>query len=467
MGRKSILCIISISLLFIGIKSKSQDLSSAYFIDNYTYAYRLNPAFSFPKTFVGGLLSNVNFGSNGNIGISTIFYPHNDKLVSFMHHSVDRDEFLSRIHPVNKVNINASYNIASVGFWTKLFGNKVFQTFDINLRNNTSFKVPYSLLSFLKAEEETYYLYDLSNYSLYSRSFVEFASGTSFKLGNWEIGGRAKFLLGTNKVELKVKSMFATLNGAFWVISTDAILRASGGGVKKRLKESSMGEYEVLDLKKVRVRPLGFGGLGGAIDLGARYRINEYIEVSAAVNDLGIIVWRNKVNAINRKNTRIVSVDDIKLDDVGSLGDVLSGIINKVKSVYEFDPVKSNNTFQSLSLNVNVGAKFIVPFYNKLSIGVLGSMRNSNIDRYHEVRLSLNASATNWLSLSLNTAYTNYGWQVGGMVNVYAKKFNAFIGTDSYYYHMTPQLLPVNNFNTHVVFGVNYLMSHNPFKKNK
>ena len=31
------------------------------------------------------------------------------------------------------------------------------------------------------------------------------------------------------------------------------------------------------------------------------------------------------------------------------------------------------------------------------------------------------------------------------------------MGTDSYYYNMNKQFIPINEFNTQVVFGVNYL----------
>ena len=81
----------SVALLLASYsESHSQDLQSAYFIDNYTYSYRLNPAFTTKKSFIGGPISNVNAGTNSNVGLSTFFYPRDGKLATFMHPSVDR-----------------------------------------------------------------------------------------------------------------------------------------------------------------------------------------------------------------------------------------------------------------------------------------------------------------------------------------------------------------------------------------
>ena len=222
----------------------------------------------------------------------------------------------------------------------------------------------------------------------------------------------------------------------------------------------------VLDWDGIKWRPLGFGGVGGAIDLGVKYEINDYINVSASVNDLGFIVWKNKVNAINAGKTYIIQIDDIDSEE-GSILDVVNDVIDKFKSVYEFYPEKNNYSTQLLSINANLGAEFKMPFYRKMSVGILATTRNSHVNRYNEVRMSLNAAPLKWLSFSLSTAYTTFGWEVGGMVNVYAKKFSAYLGTDSYYFNMNSQFLPIHEANAHVVFGVNYLLTRNPFKRHR
>ena len=446
---------------------QGQDLQSAYFIDNYTYSYHLNPAFTTEKNFIGGLVSSISAGSNSNVGVSTFFYPHDGNLVTFMHKSVDKSEFLSRVRPINRLNVYENHNIASTGFWTKYKGRDIFQTFELNWRNNTVAKLPYNLFSFLKGKEEDDFVYDLSHVSAFTQSYFELASGTAFRLGKLELGARVKFLLGTNKIYMNVDNMMANLNGDQWSIKTTGSLTASGGGIKNRVEEGALGGYDKQDMNGLNWSPVGLGGFGGAVDMGARYRINDYINVSASITDFGGILWRNKVNAYNDGETYILSLDEINLDAEGSIGHVLNSVVNKFKSMYEFMPKKKNWTTQGLTWNANLGAEFKMPFYRKMSVGVLGTWRNSTLNRYTEVRLSLNAAPLKWLSLSVNTAYTTFGWEIGGMVNVYAKKFSAFLGTDSHYYNMTPQFIPVYEANTSVVLGVNYLLSRNPFKRRR
>ena len=446
---------------------EGQDLQSAYFIDNYTYSYRLNPAFTTKKNFIGGLISSVNAGSNSNVGVSTFFYRHDGELVTFMHKSVDKEEFLSRIHPINKLSVYENHNIASTGFWTSFKGKDIFQTFEINWRNNTVARLPYNLFSFLKGKEEDDFIYDLSNVSAFTQSYIELASGTAFKLGNLEVGARVKFLLGTNKIYMDVSKMYANLNGNEWAVKSTGTLTASGGGIHNRVEPGALGGYDRQDMDGINWSPVGLGGFGGAVDLGAKYEINEFINLSASLTDLGGILWKNKVNAYNDGETWILSTDDINLDAEGSIGHVLNSVVNKFKSMYEFIPRKKNWTTQGLTWSANLGAEFKMPFYKKMSVGLLGTWRNSSINRYTEARLSINTAPLKWLSFSINTAYTTYGWEIGGMVNVYAKKFSVFLGTDSYYYNMTPQLIPVYEANTQIVFGVNYLLTRNPFKRSR
>ena len=214
---------------------QGQDLQSAYFIDNYTYSYHLNPAFTTEKNFIGGLVSSISAGSNSNVGVSTFFYPHDGNLVTFMHKSVDKSEFLSRVRPINRLNVYENHNIASTGFWTKYKGRDIFQTFELNWRNNTVAKLPYNLFSFLKGKEEDDFVYDLSHVSAFTQSYFELASGMAFRLGKLELGARVKFLLGTNKIYMNVDNMMANLNGDQWSIKTTGSLTACTGFIMSEM----------------------------------------------------------------------------------------------------------------------------------------------------------------------------------------------------------------------------------------
>lgn len=447
------LIILATSALF---RANGQDMRSAYFIDDYIYSYRLNPAFQTKKNFAGTLFSTIHAGSNSNVGLSTFIYPYGDQLVNFMHKSVSAEEFLSKLNKINRLCVNIDYNIASVGFWGKYKGEDIFQTYEINWRNNTSAKIPFQVFNFLKGRNDDSFFYDLSNVRVLTSSYLEFAGGVSKRSGDFTWGIRGKFLLGMNKISAHIKHMYANLNGLYWSMSSDANIKAAGGGIKRVLKESAIGKYNVLDFKSIKFKPLGLGGAGLAIDLGARYKINDYINISAAANDLGAIFWKDKATGVSSRDLWIFEGID-NLNNIGDIGNVVNDIIANFKSIQEFKAERNRISTQRLSTTINVGAEFVMPFYNKMSVGVLGSARLHSVNPYQELRLSVNTTPLKWLSASINTAYSTYGWEVGGMVNIYAQKFSLFIGTDSYYFNMTKQFIPTHEFNTQVICGVSYL----------
>lgn len=434
-----------------------QEIRTGYFLENYTHNYRLNPAFQTPKNFVGGILS-ISAGTQSNLGFSTLFYPRDGELVTFLHPSVDADEFLSKIKLNSKLNVDVKENIASYGFWKKYNGKDYFNTLELNWVNQTSAKIPKRLFEFLKGDAPDDFSYDLSNVRGYTQSYLEFAAGSSAKFGKLTLGARAKFLIGMNSIRINVKEMYADLNSYGWGMWATASFDAAGGGVKRKLKESAKGDDYVCDLSKVRFKPFGFGGFGMGVDLGAKYEFNEYINVSAALKDIGVMYWYNKATGYSEDYKWIWNGDiGGEIEEEANVMDALNDLISNVESIYEFLPRKKHFEAYALNFSANIGAEFKMPFYDKLSVGILGTSIFNRLSPFHEIRASVNATPLKWLSLSLSTGYSTYGWEIGGMMSVYAKKFSVFLGTDNYYYKMTPQFMPVKEFNTHVSFGIHYL----------
>ncbi len=464
---RGIIKIISLLLvLSASVDLYSQDLQSAYFVDSYLYSYRLNPAFQPSKNFIGALAGNIHAGTHSNVGVSTFFYPDEDgHLKTFLHPSIEREEFLSKLQKTNRIMLNLNYNIASVGYWTEYYKRPAYQTFELNLRNNTSARLPYNLFSFLKNGSGKNFEYDLSNVYAYTNTFLEFASGTSIKFGNLQLGARGKLLIGLQKINLRVREMFAVLSGEFWNLHSTADVTAAGG-IKNKMQQGAWGYYEVIDLKNIKINSLGLGGVGAAIDLGFKYKINDFLNISGSLNDFGVIVWKNNVKGYNDGRSWIFSDSSIEFDGIGSIGTVVNNAINSIKSAYEFLPDNENKiSYQSLSYTANLGVEFILPFYKKISLGVLGTFVSGRVFSYKEIRASLNVKPLKWFSASLSCATTSLGLEWGGMVNINLDRFSFFIGTDSYYYKMTRQFIPVDEFNTQIVVGFNYIIKKNPFAR--
>lgn len=449
--------ITAIILLTSAYSLFAQELRGAYFIDHYTHNYRLNPSFQTDKNFVGGIL-NISAGTQSNMALSTFFWPYDGELVTFMHKSVDSDEFLSRIREKNKINVNIHENVLSYGFWKKHNGHDYFNTIEVNYINQTSANIPKGLFEFLKGDAPEDFFYDLSNVKAFTNTYIELAFGSSRKFGRLSLGARGKVLIGMNAIRMKVTDMYASLSKDMWAMYSNASFDAAGGGISRRMKISPSKGTEVCDLSGIKFKPFGFGGLGLGVDLGAKYEVNEYINVSAAINDVGAIWWFNKASGVAKDHTwKFDGEELIDIEESSSLKEVLNHLVDHVKGIYEFEPRKKNVKPSLITYTAMVGAEFKMPFYEKMSVGVLGTQIYNHMVPFHEGRVSLNVSPLKWLSLSASTAYSTYGWEYGVMANVYAKKFSFHIGTDNYYTKMTPQFIPVNECNTHITFGVNYL----------
>lgn len=160
--------------------ASAQSLNSAYFMDGFTYRHQLNPAFASERNYVGfPVLSNINVGAQGNVGLANFLYPYNNQLTTFMHESVDTKSFLDGLKGRNKVNANVNLTLLSGGF--QAWGG--FNTIDLNLRSNTNLTLPYELFEFMKAgQTSANTVYDMGTIGMRTNNYIELAMGHSRQL---------------------------------------------------------------------------------------------------------------------------------------------------------------------------------------------------------------------------------------------------------------------------------------------
>ena len=56
----------------------SAQTNSTYFLENYVYNYRLNPAIMAEKSFLGFGVGNIAADLDSDLGVSTLLYPSKD-----------------------------------------------------------------------------------------------------------------------------------------------------------------------------------------------------------------------------------------------------------------------------------------------------------------------------------------------------------------------------------------------------
>ena len=71
-----------------------------------------------------------------------------------------------------------------------------------------------------------------------------------------------------------------------------------------------------------------------------------------------------------------------------------------------------------------------MPFYRKLSVGLLSSSRLQGDNSWTEARLSANWSPLKWLNGGMNVAINYFTASSGWVLNIHPKGYNFFVGMD-------------------------------------
>lgn len=437
--------------------SAQQNLRSAYFLDGYTFKYKMNAAELGERSFFAlPALSRTAVGAETNLAVGNVLYPlDNGKLGTFLHPDVDGNTFLKSLNKNNLVNANADINILSFGIRT----GKSFNTFDISVKARAGVNLPKDLFRLAKMGTAGGNTYDL-NLALSANAYLEAAYGYSRKIGdNISVGGRAKFLIGLANADLRMENMKLSAAEDKWTVTADGRLNASALAYQLRTDEDGKLNYDFsdindyLDLNKIP-QMLNYGF---ALDLGVKWTIARYFTISAAVNDLGAIAWKNNNVASTKKGSSWSFEGFENIDPNQDFGKVLEDMGNELLQSFNLykQPGKKVD-MQMLTMNAHLGLEVAMPFYERLTFGILGSARFEGPLSWYEGRASVNIAPLRWLSLSANYAYSNVGSSFGGMLNIHLPGFNFYVGADSFLPIMkvSPQFIPLNKINTNVEFGL-------------
>lgn len=454
----------------------AQNLNSSYFMEGMTYRHQLNPAFMGESNYINlpfFVLGNFNVGLQGNIGVNDFLYKYNQngyKLTTFMNPSVGNNEFLKNIHANNHFSLNLNMPIIAFGF--RGFGG--FNTFEIGLRSNTSFNLPYGLFDFMKTgmsnEAGTHYSFE--DLTIRSNNYVEVALGHSHEVikDRLTIGAKAKFLIGGANADAKIKKMDITMGQDKWIIDAEGYAEASikGGSFESKApNQDGPGEIDGFDIDGP-----GIGGFGVGFDLGAVYKMDDYVEgltLSAALLDLGFIKWNNGLKARMKHN---YTFDGFEVavkpgeNESGDIDDELDDLTDQLEGFAKFyDEGTTSSRTTKLATTMNIGAEYVFPYYKNLKFGLLSSTHFNKPFTWTEARVSANVAPVRWFEASVNYAIGSFGSSLGWVLNFHPNGFNFFIGTDHMITKVTPQYVPVGNANANISMGFNITWGKKKAKK--
>ena len=414
------------------LSAGAQSFQQALFLDGYQLGYRYNPALANETGFLSvGQWENQ---SRNNIGAASFLYPRNGEVVTALHESVTADEFLGSLKDDNYLTGNLHFNLFSYG-WK---GGQAYHTFEAGLRAAYSASVPKEIFSILKLGTDAKN-YDLSGMGVAGNAVVELAYGYSRKLSDLiSVGARAKLLVGIEALRYNVTRFDLTFSDDVYQAQVEADLDLTSRWSKIRPDDEGYLNFSDRSKKESWKLP---SGAGLAVDLGVVVTPVEGLTVSASVLDLGGILWYYGNAGKSKGTTTFTGMDSLTMEEMkeGNLKEQFNDELDAFVRSIKLKAIKGRTTLETVPVRVNLGARYEMPFYRPLAVGVTGTWYGMQGMPYSEVRGAIAWNPYTWLGVEADAGAGTYGALWGFSANAALKQFrltlamtNGFGGTVPY-----------------------------------
>ena len=419
MKRINKLAIIAALSLLCSAGAFAQSFRSGYFLDNYVYGYRINPAQINEKSFFALGLGNMDLQHNCTVGISSFLFPTESGVVTGFNNAVSAEQFLGGIPNGMRISMNENINLLSFG----VRGKKSMHTFEVNVRATAGMALPYDLFAFLKVGGDQ--PYDISGINLSADAVADVAYGFSTSINSrLRVGGRLHVLVGVADVKAYSASSSITMGAAQSELKTKLLLQTSG------MPSMGIDADGHLDPSQMAINGPYIGGYGAGLDLGAEYEPVPGLSIMASVTELGAISRQNTTNLV-ADNTVTYQGADITYQD-GSVQADFKAVLEELMKAIVFEEGPAGRRLDWMPFNVALGARYKMPFFKALSAGVLGTCHFEDVAPWWEVRGGLTLSTRYLVSITGNAGYGTFGPTAGGALNLHLGPLNLLAGVDSF-----------------------------------
>lgn len=419
----------SVAIAIVTITSATaQSMQTTYFLDNNMYSYRINPAIASEKGFVGFVFNNLNFTTGSSIGVNSLIYPTPNGLVTGFNNAISTQEFLKNLKAQNRFDVEENLALLSIGFWTK---HDFFNNIEVNVRGYQNAGIPKDLFGMLKSGSGTY---DLSRTSVNAQSYLEVAYGLSKKINDVvAIGVRLKFLAGLENLNVSATNANFLIGGQSLKYTSDLTLRCAANMLRIPTKPSVQDPSKtVLDYGNIGfINDITPSGYGGAVDLGITVKPVKGLTISLAALDLGAVNWTYNVVGVNRGG----EFNGLEMNNISinAVSDEVQAAWNKLQEFVEFTPEEAGQkSLELMPINVNLGVRYRLPAYERLSFGALGTYRINKYLRFWEVRAGAAVTPIDWFSITANYGCNSTGLTYGTALSLNFASINLTLGWEGY-----------------------------------
>ena len=437
-------------MLVCTLSANAQFLRTSYFMEGTHYRQQLNPALTPTK----GYFNLPVIGAvNATVGSTSLGYQDIIDIIDDGDDFYTKPDFMNRLKDNNKLNVNFSTEILSAG-WYK---GKNFWSFNIGLRTDIGANLTKNMFTFLnemETVEENWRNsnYDISGQQLNINAYTEVGIGYARAINDrLSVGGKFKVLLGMGNLNLKVDGMNVDANLPLNINDITDVNQIRDYHAKMKVNARLESSFKGMDLVENTSDPdprkhyiddfdfngFGIAGYGGAIDLGASYKILDNLTVSASVLDLGFIKWSKGSTSVatakgsmdyDGKDYALTpeGLEDFQRDAQDFMNRVEGGdVLNyEMLQLQKEDVVESRTT--SLHSTVVIGAEYEL-LDKWLAIGALSTTRFTKPKTQTEITLSANIRPKSWLNAAISYSMIQSAGKSFGLA---VKLGPLFIGTD-------------------------------------
>ncbi len=469
-------------LLNAAVASNAQTSQSLYFM-NIPQASTLNPALKPTGRFYLGLpgISDISVRLDNNfLSVSNLFTGGiiSDSTLAFLEESEWLEEFVNGLGDNNSLESQAGVRLFGLAFTVK---DDLRITFDITERADANIVFPGDLLrlGFQGNEGFIGQSIDLSTLRTDASIWHEFGIGASKNVTpKLRVGARVLVLSGVASAFLANRGVTLTVNDDYThTVNADMALNISApvnfiteedGSIHGAEFDNARfdDDRNIIEYLKAMANP----GLG--IDLGAEYRFNDKLAVSAAVTDLGFIKWKRDRQDITVNTTfdfNGLTMQDV-YDESLDFGELLNWTLDTLQNVAVLDKSAPAYTCR-LPATVTVGFSYTpVKFF---TAGLLSRTRFEGRQAHQALTLSGNFNFGNVFSTTLaytaaNRRYDNLGFGFairGGFMQFFALVDNVPVKFTSVEYDGKDYRIPGNWSMVHARLGLNLVFGNREREK--
>ena len=399
----------------------AQSFRSGYFLDNYVYGYRINPAQIGPKSFCGLGLGSIDLQHNLNVGMASFLFPTENGMVTGFNKAVSAEQFLGGIPNGVRFSIDENINVLSMG----IAKYNRMATFEVNIRTTAGFALPHDLFAFLKVGGDK--PYDLSGLGISAGAIADVAFGFAHTVGDYlTIGGRLHFLAGLTDVKAYTANTTLTM-GSSAELNTEIRLQSSG------IMSLGIDENGNIDPNSIAMTGPYVGGYGGGLDLGVEFEPFYGFKVMASLTEFGVM-FRNNTTNLAASSSVTYNGTEISYQEDGSVKADFDQVIEELRKAIIFHEVDgAPRRVDVLPFNAALGVRYKMPFFEPLSVGALGTWHFDTIAPWYEARAGITFTPWYLFSISANAGYGSLGGAVcGGALDLHLGPLNLLAGFDTF-----------------------------------